>query len=219
MGLNGCGIRQDRNFYLQCATTSSSKFFFNSHSWVGNLAGWDLAPRSPLPLFHFLIYLSPWTQDFALVHFLVLPFPSNCILSAQLAPFHYISSLELINYTAESILGCFEISSANRINPNLFTLASGRLFRQGQRTATFFTKISQEQYLGNILKFFPWNLLSQAPTVQNFHSSTSIAYYMVLKAVHAFLTQSTKVQTNSSKQKHDQACHSNTPGTNNFCLS
>jgi hypothetical protein len=35
-----------------CTTTPGFEFFVNSCSEVGSLAGWDLAPRSPLPLFH-----------------------------------------------------------------------------------------------------------------------------------------------------------------------
>jgi hypothetical protein len=42
-------------------------------------------------------------------------------------------------------LGFFETSFVNAINLSLFTLASGRLFRQGQKVATFFTKIPQKQ--------------------------------------------------------------------------
>jgi hypothetical protein len=47
-------------------------------------------------------------------------------------------------HRTESILGCFEISFASVINLNLFSLALGRLFRQGQKAATFFTKIPQK---------------------------------------------------------------------------
>jgi hypothetical protein len=42
----------------------------------------------------------------------------------------------------------------NEININLLNFASGRLLKQEQRAATFYTKISQEQFLGHILKFF-----------------------------------------------------------------
>lgn len=48
-----------------------------------------------------------------------------------------------MNLTTESILGCLEISFANEISPQLFTLASGRFLWQGPKVATFFTKISQ----------------------------------------------------------------------------
>ena len=57
------------------------------------------------------------------------------------------------NHTAESVVGCSEISSAYRINHKPFTLAS-RLFGQGQKAATVHTKISQEGSLGTILNFF-----------------------------------------------------------------
>lgn len=56
---------------------------------------------------------------------------------------------------AESIWGCFEMSSVNEINKlQIFPLASHRHFGQGQKAATFFNKISQEQSLGHILPFF-----------------------------------------------------------------
>ena len=64
----------------------------------------------------------------------------------QLVPFHYKSSSELtlIITQQESILGCYEFSSANRINLKLFTLASDRLFELEENEAIFH-KISQEQ--------------------------------------------------------------------------
>jgi hypothetical protein len=49
-----------------------------------------------------------------------------------------------LNQRTKSLLGFFEASFVNAINTNLFTLASGRLFRQGQKAATFFTKIPQK---------------------------------------------------------------------------
>jgi hypothetical protein len=59
---------------------------------------------------------------------------------------------------AESLCWAFfETSFVNAVNKNFLpnlTCASGRLFRNGQKAATFFTKISQEQSLGHILKFF-----------------------------------------------------------------
>jgi hypothetical protein len=59
-----------------------------------------------------------------------------------------------LNQTTKSLLGFFETSFVNAINTNLFTLDSGRLFRQEQKAATLFTKIPQKQSLGHILKFF-----------------------------------------------------------------
>jgi hypothetical protein len=59
-----------------------------------------------------------------------------------------------LNQRTKSLLGFFETSFVNAININLFTLDSGRLFRQGQKAATLFTKIPQKQSLGHILKFF-----------------------------------------------------------------
>jgi len=52
----------------------------------------------------------------------------------------------------KSMLGVSESSFVNAINLSLFT--SGRLFRQGQKAATIFTKISQKQSLNHMLKFF-----------------------------------------------------------------
>lgn len=59
-------------------TTQGSKLSFNSFSQVGNLAEWDLVLRSPLPLFYFLICVSPWKHDLTPFHFLVPHFSSNC---------------------------------------------------------------------------------------------------------------------------------------------
>lgn len=82
------------------------------------------------------------------LHFVIYP--------AQLAPFHYKSPVMLTLVTTKQSLyqAIFEISSADTINPKLFSLASGKLFGQGQKAATYFTKISQEQSLGKILNFF-----------------------------------------------------------------
>jgi hypothetical protein len=49
------------------------------------------------------------------------------------------------------MMGVSETSLVNAINLSYFTLASGR---QGQKVATFFTKIPQKQTLGHIFKFF-----------------------------------------------------------------
>jgi hypothetical protein len=38
-----------------------------------------------------------------------------------------------LNQRIKSLLGFFEASFANAINRNLFTLASGRFFRKGQK--------------------------------------------------------------------------------------
>jgi hypothetical protein len=58
------------------------------------------------------------------------------------------------NNTTEFIPGCFETSFFKAININLFILASGRLFGQWQKAATFLTQIPQKQSLGHTLKFF-----------------------------------------------------------------
>jgi hypothetical protein len=46
-----------------------------------------------------------------------------------------------MNHRTKFILGCLELSFASAINLNLFTLVSGRLFRQGQKATTFITKL------------------------------------------------------------------------------
>lgn len=48
------------------------------------------------------------------------------------------------DHTAESILSCLEISSANEVSTELDKIASGRLLRQEKIGGTFFTKLSQE---------------------------------------------------------------------------
>jgi hypothetical protein len=75
--------------------------------------------------------------------------------------FSYLSLLSFfktlfmrINQRTESLLGVSEISFVNINNINLLALVLGRLFRQGQKAATFYTKISQKQSLGHTLKFF-----------------------------------------------------------------
>lgn len=52
------------------------------------------------------------------------------------------------------MLGYFEVTFVNAVNLIFFILASGTLFRQGQRAATFFNKLAQDQTLRNILKVF-----------------------------------------------------------------
>jgi hypothetical protein len=49
-----------------------------------------------------------------------------------------------VNHRTETILGCFEISFDSEINLSLFTLSSGRLLEQRQKTTTFDTEISLE---------------------------------------------------------------------------
>jgi hypothetical protein len=61
---------------------------------------------------------------------------------------------------------------ASAIGPNLFNLDSGKLFRQGQKTVTFFTKISQEQSLGNIVKIFSENTVQITLNTTLFQAST-----------------------------------------------
>jgi hypothetical protein len=63
-----------------------------------------------------------------------------------------------LNQRTKCVLSFFETSFVSAINLSLFTLVSGRLFSQGQKVATFFTKIPQKQSLCHILKFFPFEI-------------------------------------------------------------
>jgi hypothetical protein len=54
-----------------------------------------------------------------------------------------------LNQRTKFLMGLFEITFTNAININHFSLASGRLFRQGQNPVIVFIKIP-----GHILKFF-----------------------------------------------------------------
>jgi hypothetical protein len=54
------------------------------------------------------------------------------------------------NQRTKSLLDLSETSFVSAININLFTLASARLFRQEQKAATFYIRISQN----SLLKFF-----------------------------------------------------------------
>jgi len=55
----------------------------------------------------------------------------------------YTCSKHSLRDLTKSMLGLFEISFVSAININLFTLSSGRFFRQGQKAVTFFIKIPQ----------------------------------------------------------------------------
>jgi hypothetical protein len=121
------------------------------------------------------------------------------------------------------MLGYFEISFVNAINLNLFTLASGRLFREEQNVTTFYTKLSK-QSLGHILKFS--SEISSARTPQFQSPSTPLPSMLLvgwhtkphLKHFTAF--QSPHSNPQSSKQKYGQDYHKNTPVLDsNFCLS
>jgi hypothetical protein len=59
-----------------------------------------------------------------------------------------------LNQRTKSLLGFVQTFFDNAVNINLLTLASGRLFREEYKAATFYTKISKEQSLSHILKFF-----------------------------------------------------------------
>lgn len=57
------------------------------------------------------------------------------------------------NQRTKSILDFLKTSFAIAHNLSLFTLASDRLFRQGQTAAIFYTKYQTNQALGHILTF------------------------------------------------------------------
>lgn len=91
-------------------------------------------------------------------------------LSYQFYTFYKINPKFLTDSQNAHILQFPENSiGKNNLGPYFlfFILASGRLFRQGQKATPLFTKISQEQFLGNVLKFFssgggPWSCLHVA---------------------------------------------------------
>ena len=94
-----------------------------------NLAGWYLAPRSALPYLN-LISLN---KGFS---FISLP-GAPLILEPYILYFSFLSLLYLLKmhfmrckHRTKSMQCILETSFVNAININLFTLASGRLFRQ-----------------------------------------------------------------------------------------
>lgn len=89
--------------------------------------------------FNLFIPLSKWITH---SHFLVTLLYMSYILIfslAQFAPFYYRSSIDLgvntNNHQTESIIPCFEISSANVINAKHFNLALGQFFKKPQTTS------------------------------------------------------------------------------------
>lgn len=133
---------QENTKLLQCTTTPIRLHgFLCFSSQAGNLAGWDFDLRSTIPLFLVLICLCQWTNDLTPIYFPVLLLSSACCFSLWI-----FISMNTRNHLTEMILDYFEIASVKRINPNLFTLALGKLFGQGQNTATFFTKISPDWF-------------------------------------------------------------------------
>ena len=115
-----------------------------------------ILPQGPIPLIYYL-----------LEHRILLHFTSW--YSLKLEPYMlYFSLLSLLylfkllfirlNQRIKSLLSFFETSFVSEINLSFFTLASGRLLRQGQKVATFFTTIPQKQSLCHILKFFSFEI-------------------------------------------------------------
>ena len=125
-----------------CTTTPQSKF-----GWVGSCT------KVTTPLIQFNV-LEQWIQ---------LHFPSRRPFSTQ--TIYFIFSLSKFGMLIQNALhvpypenkvydGRFWDFFVNAIKLSLFNLASGRLFRQGQKAVVFFTKIPQKQSLSHILKFF-----------------------------------------------------------------
>ena len=98
----------------------------------------------------------PWICSIALPS---APFRFNlytlCFLLILL--FFIIDMLRLAtnNYTTQLILGCFEISSANAINPKLFKLPSGSLFQTRAKSSYILGQNITITVLGHLLIFFP----------------------------------------------------------------
>lgn len=105
-------------------TDNSQGLFFLQ---VISFSGWSLALRAPTFLFHYEPGLScPSTQALAptLISLVVL-FSSNCTFCISFPLLSlFRCRLGELNYTYESILGCFEFSSVNEISLKLFYLAS-----------------------------------------------------------------------------------------------
>ena len=95
-------------------------------------------------------------QDLAPLLFLVSFYPQ--IVHFFLAQFVPSTRVTTNNHTTESILGCFEISSVNGINPKLILTSCS--FFGGDKSK----KQSYSSLYTNI--FLLWNLLNQAPTIQ-----------------------------------------------------
>lgn len=107
------------------------------------------------------------------------PFSPQIFFLAQLVPLYIFIRVTTNIHMTVSILGSFEISSANGTNLKHFTLASGRLFGQGQKADTSFTKIPQEWFLGNNTKIL-WNLLRSPLTVRFYER-------LLVKVQHSFI--------------------------------
>ena len=112
------------------------------------------------------------------------------------------------SHITESVLGFFQTSSANRICRKLFTLASGRLFRQGQKAATFFTELTQDQSLGHILIF---SFFETSSSEHCQHRCPPCFYQFVpllfIESVYCFPNPNFK-SPHFSKQQHGKACYS-----------
>jgi hypothetical protein len=129
-----------------------------------------------------------------------------------------------LNQRRKSLLGFSETTIVHVININLFTLASGRLFRQGKKQHIL-RQNTTKQSLVDILKFSStetsWARFAQFKSLSNkiFCIPTRIAHKAPLKPFYCFPNPKSP-NPQSSKQKHGQAYHSNAPVPGaNFCLS
>jgi len=67
------------------------------------------------------------------------------------------------------MMGSSETSFLSEINLSIFTLASGKLFKQGQKTTTFFTKYHKSSLYDTYLNSSPLNPLG--PGLNNLNHS------------------------------------------------
>ena len=104
-----------------------------------------------------------------------------------------------LNQRTKSLLGFFETSFVNAINLSLFTLTLGRLFRQGQKVATFFTKIPQKQPLCHILKFFSFEISWARSTQFKLLPATKSSIFLLGWPIKPHLKHSTEFQIQSPK--------------------
>jgi hypothetical protein len=120
-----------------------------------------------------------------------------------------------LNQRRKSMMGVSEASFVSAINLSLFTLVSGRMFRQGQIVASFFTKYYKTVSRSHI-KIFQWNHLVNSWTIRItpsnniFHFPIRRLHWAPFKVFHSFIYLKSP-NPDYSKQKHGHACHSNTP--------
>lgn len=99
----------------------------------------------------YFLYSTSYTLFLLNTEFGANTLPGTHFLHRLLLLFVNISYTWTLVTRQQSIQDCFEISTTIGINTNHFALILGGLCRQRQKTTVFFTKISQEHYLGNIV--------------------------------------------------------------------